>query len=177
MRILLLFCIPLFLSSLTGCTMLKQPIFSPEPCPPKLPCGEVCEPEYDPIAACSVEGQLTTAAKSIERSLFVLAAAKESDSPPVLLTAPLITPEGGMGNTADIDWTGPIGPLVEKIAAMTDYRVKVLGNEPAIPIIVTITAKRGVIAEILQNASFQVARRAHIVVFPCSRVIELRYIA
>jgi len=177
MRLLVFLAFSLFLSTLTGCTMLKQPIFLPEPCPPKLPCGEVCEPELDPIAACSVEGQLTTAAKSIERSLFTLASAQEAENPPILLTGPLITPEGGMGNTADIDWTGPIGPLVEKIACMTDYRVKVLGNEPAIPIIVTITAKRGVIAEILQNASFQVARRAHIVVFPCSRVIELRYVS
>lgn len=177
MRLLVLFCVSILVLSLTGCTMLKQPIFEPEPCPEKLPCGEVCEPNFDPIAACSVEGQLTTAAKSIERSLFVLAAAKESESAPVLMTAPLITPEGGMGNTADIDWTGPIGPLVEKIARMTDYRVKVLGNEPGIPIIVTVVAKRAVIAEILQNASFQVTRRAHIVVFPCSRVIELRYIS
>ena len=28
----------------------------------------------------------------------------------------------------------------------------------------------------LQNASFQAGRRAHILVFPCNRVIELRYL-
>jgi defect-in-organelle-trafficking protein DotD len=58
---------------------------------------------------------------------------------------------------------------------MTDYRLKVLGTEPAIPVLVSITARRGVIAEILQNAAFQAQKRAHVMVFPESRVIELRY--
>lgn len=164
--------------TLTGCSVIRPPVEDPTVCPrPKLPCEETCYPEVDPISACSTEGQLVAAAKSIEKSLHTLAAAEEAESPPILRTAPLVTPEGGMGNTADIDWAGPIAPLLDRIARMTDYRVKILGNEPAIPIIVTITAKRTVIAEILQNASFQAGRRAHIVVSPSTRVIELRYLS
>lgn len=164
--------------TLTGCSVLRPPINDPTVCPkPKLPCEETCSPEVDPTSACSVEGQLVSAAKSIEKSLHTLAAAQEAESPPILRTAPLVTPEGGMGNTADIDWTGPLAPLIDKIARMTDYRLKILGNEPAIPIMITITAKRAVIAEILQNACFQAGRRAHIVVYPSTRVIELRYLS
>ena len=104
------------------------------------------------------------------------AAAQEAESPPIINTAPLITPEGGMGGRVDIDWTGPVAPLIEKIAKMTNYRVKFLGNEPAIPIIVTVAARNTVLAEIMQNASFQAGKRAHILVFPDNHVIEVRYL-
>lgn len=144
----------------------------------KVVCKESCNPE-PPLPACSnadIQNDLIVAANSIERSLYVLAAAQEAESPPIINIAPLITPEGGMGGKVDIDWTGPVAPLVEKIAKMTDYRVKILGNEPAIPIIITIAAQDTMIAEILQNASFQSGKRAHILVFPDNHVIEVRYL-
>lgn len=125
----------------------------------------------------SVETQLLAAAQSIEESLNTLAAAEKAENAPILNVDPLITPEGGMGGLADVDWSGPIGPLVDKIANMTNYRVKVLGNDPPIPVLVTISAKRAVIADILQNASFQAGKRAHILVFPDSRLIEIRYLS
>lgn len=122
-----------------------------------------------------VEQELITAAKKIETSLALLASAQEESNVPLLNTAPLITPEGGMSGTADIDWTGPIEPLVRKLADLTDYKVKVLGNTPAIPIIVSISEDCAVIADILKNAGMQAGKRANIVVFPANRVIEIRY--
>lgn len=122
-----------------------------------------------------VEQELVTAAKKIETSLSLLASAQEDNNVPLLNTAPLITPEGGMSGTADIDWTGPIEPLVRKLADMTDYKVKVLGNSPSIPIVVSISQEAAVIADILKNAGMQAGRRANLVVFPANRVIEIRY--
>jgi defect-in-organelle-trafficking protein DotD len=123
----------------------------------------------------SIEEQLITSAKSIEKSLANLAASQEMNNIPVLNTAPLITPEGGMGHTADIDWTGPIEPLLQKIAAMTNYNLKVLGSPSPIPIIISITQTKAIIADILKNASLQAGKRVNIVVFPANRIIELRY--
>ena len=114
-------------------------------------------------------------AQSIEQSLGTLALNQETNNPPLINTAPLITPEGGMGGKADIDWSGPIEPLLEKIALMSDYQVKLLGNPPAIPIIVTVHQRGAVIADILKNASLQAGKRANVMVFPASRVIEIRY--
>lgn len=122
-----------------------------------------------------VEQELVAAAKKIETSLALLANSREDNVVPLLNTTPLITPEGGMGGTADIDWTGPIEPLVRKLANMTDYKVKVLGNSPAIPVIVSISQDCAVIADILKNAGMQAGKRANIVVFPANRVIEIRY--
>ena len=183
----------------SGCTVLRNPNGPTGPCgepcegpgpkctpshpclkpdcicenpPPKIPC--VIPPKRETVCQ-TVDEQLLWAASSIEQSLFVLAAAEKIDNPPILNTAPLITPEGGMGGFIDIDWTGPIGPFVEKIAKMTCYRVKTLGNEPAIPVVISLAVKHAIIAEVLQNASFQAGRRVNILVFPSNRVIEVRY--
>lgn len=122
-----------------------------------------------------VEQELIAAAKTIEASLALLARTQEENNIPLLNTAPLVTPEGGMGGTVDIDWTGPIEPLVQKLANMTDYRLKVLGNTPAIPIIVSISQDKAIIADLLKNAGMQAGKRANIVVFPANRIIEIRY--
>ena len=125
----------------------------------------------------NVEAELLATAQSIEQSLSTLAAAEKAENAPILNTSQLITPEGGMGGTADVDWSGPLIPLVEKIAEMSDYRLKVLGSEPSIPIFISVNAKRAVIADILQNASLQAGKRASILVFPSTRIIEVRYIS
>ncbi len=122
-----------------------------------------------------VEQQLIASAKTIETSLAMLARHQDDNNVPLLNTAPLVTAEGGMGFTADIDWTGPVEPLIRKIADMADYKLKVLGTTPAIPIIVSISQNQAVIADILKNAGMQSGKRANIVVFPANRVIELRY--
>ena len=122
-----------------------------------------------------IEKQLVETARSIERSLALLAMTQEANNPPLLNTAPLVTPEGGMGITATIDWSGPLGSLVKRIADMTDYKVKILGNEPQIPIIVSITQNKAIVADLLKNASLQAGKRANIIVFPANRIIEIRY--
>ena len=124
----------------------------------------------------ALEQDLLRAAQSIERSLTTLASAQEAKSPPVIRTAALVTPEGGMGGKIDVDWVGPLFPLLNRIAELTHYRIKVLGREPALPIIVTVCQKGAIIADVLQNASFQAGVRAKILVFPENKVIELRYL-
>lgn len=122
-----------------------------------------------------ISEQLISSARSIEKSLATLAASQETNNIPVLNTIPLITNEGGMGASADIEWTGPIEPLLEKICSMTNYNLKIMGNAPSIPIIVSITQEKAIIADILKNACLQAANRASIVVFPASKIVELRY--
>ncbi len=186
MRIIYIFLITVTYLSITACTVLRPPPSTSTPTcaealtPTTSDCGNktrCSKSKPDPISAETVQEQLILTAQSIEQSLAVLAAAEEVDGPPIIKTAALVTPEGGMGGTADIDWTGPVGPLLYQLANITDYRLKTLGTEPAIPIIVSIAGKCLVIADILQNASLQTAKRAHILVFPENRLIELRYLS
>ncbi len=156
--LLVLFTSLLFLLATTGCTVLKKP--------KRTKHGREE----------SVQTQLLMAAESIEKSLNILASAEKAKSPPVLETTPLKSPEGGMGGFVDMEWSGPIGPLVEKIADLTGYRAKILGKEPAIPVLVSIHAEKTPIADVLQNASLQAGKRALIMVFPHDRAIEVRYL-
>lgn len=124
----------------------------------------------------AMEKALLETARSIEKSLGTLAAAQDYKSPPLVNTTPLVTAEAGLGHTADVDWTGPVAQLLERIADVSHYRFKVLGKEPVIPVLVSINAQRAALADIIQNAGLQVGRRAQIMVFAKERVIELRYL-
>ena len=122
-----------------------------------------------------VEQQLIMAAGSIDASLRELAHTKKTHTLPGLNTAPLITPEGGMGGLIDINWIGPVVPLVKKLADTSGYKIKVLGKEPAIPAVVSISQKNIMVADVLKDAMLQLGRKATIMVYPTNRIIELRY--
>lgn len=124
-----------------------------------------------------VEYQLMKSALSVEDSLRTLAATQEVYAKNAINTDILITPQGGMGQLASIDWSGAIEPLLEKIAEMTNYRVKVFGPMPHIPVIVSVSCRERMIADILKDAGLQAGKRANLVVYPTSRIIELRYTA
>lgn len=123
-----------------------------------------------------VDRQLQKVALSVEDSLKTLALTQQAYAKEPINTDILVTPEGGMGGSTSVDWSGPIEPLLEKIATLTRYRVKVLGPIPAVPVIITLAARDRVIADVLKDAGIQAGNRANLVVYPSSRVIELRYI-
>lgn len=123
-----------------------------------------------------IDKQLKRTALSVEDSLRTLALTQQVYAKEPINTDILITPQGGMGGITNIDWAGPIEPLLEKIGSMTNYRVKVLGPLPAVPIIVTLTGRDRVIADILKDTGIQAGKRANLVVYPTNRIIELRYI-
>jgi len=127
-------------------------------------------PPPDPIST-----SLAEAGYSVSRSLVDLAETAQASHPVPDVGPPPNPASYGMAGLATIDWSGPIEPLVRQIAKVSNYRVRVLGTCPAIPILVTIYDKNRMIADILRDVGFQAGRRATLVVYPESRVIELRY--
>ena len=123
----------------------------------------------------SIRPQLEIIASSIEHSLLTLAETQEPYQNQAINTAPLITNAGGMGGTVTLDWSGPIEPLLQKVASYTQYKVKVLGNEPAVAVIVSVTGKKMLVADVIKSAGLQAGKRANIVVYPTTKIIELRY--
>jgi len=91
------------------------------------------------------------------------------------LSRPINPARYGMANLASVDWIGPVEPLLQKIAAVTHYRLRVIGRSPPVPVIVTIDVNDKPIADILRNATYQAAKRANVLVYPRTKVIELRY--
>ncbi|MEO8402298.1 MAG: type IVB secretion system lipoprotein DotD [Gammaproteobacteria bacterium] len=118
---------------------------------------------------------LAEASYAVSRSISGLSETAQASHPMPRLDPPPNPESYGMAGLSSVDWSGPVEPLVRQIARATNYRVNVLGRPPAIPVIVTIYAKNMMIADILRDVGYQCGRRATVVVFPESRVIELRY--
>ena len=121
------------------------------------------------------ETSLAEASYSVSRSVSDLAETAQAAHPsPNIPPAP--SPASyGMGGLTSIDWSGPVQPLLEQIAKAADYRTRVLGTPPAIPILVTVYQKNTMLGDILRDVGYQCGRRASVTVYPESRVIELRY--
>lgn len=118
---------------------------------------------------------LAEASYSVSRSITDLSETAQA-AHPLAKIEPAPNPASyGMSQLTSVDWSGPIEPLVRQIAKTAGYRVTVLGTPPAIPVLVTMYDKNLMLADVLQNAGYQCGRRANIVVFPESRVIELHY--
>jgi defect-in-organelle-trafficking protein DotD len=124
----------------------------------------------DPAAA-----TLAEAATSVSKSLVSLNELQAATTPLPPNYQPPNPASYGMSNLVTIDWNGPIEPLLTQIADATGYHVNTLGKPPAIPIIVTVIAKNKPIGDVLRDAGYQCADKAEVVVFPKTRVIELRY--
>ena len=120
--------------------------------------------------------KLTETAESVSRSLKELAEISRTLHPQTRLPSPVDANMIGMGQLASIDWSGPVAPLVKKIAQATNYKLRVLGTSPAIPILISITAKDTPLADILRDAAFQCGNKVNIVTYPASKIIELRYV-
>lgn len=81
----------------------------------------------------------------------------------------------GLGKRVFIDWTGPVESLMKEVADYSDYKFKVVGVAPAIPVIVNVVHSDIEIGDIVRTAHLQSKERADIVIYPKSKTIEIRY--
>lgn len=121
------------------------------------------------------ETSLVEASYSVSQSVVDLSETAQAAHPMPKLAPPPSPHSYGMDMLTSIDWSGPVEPLLQQIAKTADYRVRTLGTSPAIPVIITTYAKNEMLGDILRDIGYQCGRRASVVVFPESRVIELRY--
>jgi defect in organelle trafficking protein DotD len=119
--------------------------------------------------------KLIHAADSVDQSLQQLFELEAAAHPNLKLPAELDAKKAGLTARTTLSWTGPILPLLKKIASSVHYKVRVLGKDPAIPIIVALNKRNTPVADILRNLQFQVERYAEVTINAKTRVIELRY--
>ena len=126
-----------------------------------------------PMSSDHASIQIAEAARSVSRSMHELARIQEQATPPV---KPLLNPEKfGMRQSASIDWSGPVEPLLKRISHSLNYRLRVLGPAPAVPVIITMNAESKPMGSILRDIDYQASHKAHVAVYPRERVLELRY--
>lgn len=138
-----------------------------------------CTPKYPPLPPKIATNdhasiKLAEAASSVSESMAELARIEEATKkvPPKNLVDP---EHAGTNAIATLVWSGPVGEAVEELAKKINYRVRVLGTPPAVPVIVTINKELVPIGVLLRDIDYQSGHKAKVTVYPRQRVIELRY--
>lgn len=120
--------------------------------------------------------ELAESSISVSKSLQQLAEIEAANSKKTTLPPPENPSKIGMAQVTSIDWTGPIEPLLIRIAKVSHYKLHIIGAKPSIPVIVSITASNTPMANILRDAKFQSQKQVTIALYPRKRILELRYL-
>ncbi|WP_133130949.1 type IVB secretion system lipoprotein DotD [Legionella yabuuchiae] len=154
-RIVIILLTTLLLASCHNRVMLKKPPFN--------------EPSDDATI------KLAEAANSVSRSMLEMARVEKDIRPPAKDNVLTIPNAYNLQARASVDWSGPIAEITERIAKSAHYRLRILGKEPAIPVLISMNVKDESLAEILRDIDYQAGDKAYIHVYPNSQVVELRY--
>ena len=130
-------------------------------------------PNNDPSDDASIK--LAEAAGSVSDSMMQMARVEKVIKPPTKDNALTIPSAYNLQARASVDWSGPVEELTQRIAKTAHYRFRVLGKEPSVPVLVSLTVEDVSLAEILRDIDYQAGKKASIHVYPNSQVVELRY--
>lgn len=122
----------------------------------------------------SVSAMLADAADRAASSLETLAAVEYARSPGVAVSniadAP---PELRRGIT--VNWVGPVEPIAKTLAERAGYNFLAIGNQPPIPVVVSLDVQNRPLVEVLRDLGLQLGMRADIKVDAERRVVEIHY--
>ncbi|HAF87666.1 MAG TPA: hypothetical protein DCG13_03795 [Legionellales bacterium] len=119
--------------------------------------------------------KLAEAASSISESMYEIAKVEKVIYPEHKGNSKNIPNTYALQTRASVDWASPVEELTKKIAHAAHYRFRVLGQEPAIPVLVSLSVKDQNLADILRNIDYQAGSKAMLRVYPKTQVVELRY--
>lgn len=119
--------------------------------------------------------KLAEAANAVSDSMLEMARVEKVITPPTKDNTLTIPNTANLQTRASVDWSGPISELTDRIARAAHFRLRVLGQEPPLPVLISLNLKDQSLAEILRDIDYQAGNKASIHVYPHSQVIELRY--
>ncbi|CAM2917938.1 type IVB secretion system lipoprotein DotD [Legionella worsleiensis] len=119
--------------------------------------------------------KLAEAAVSVSDSMLEMARIEKVITPPGKDNTLTIPNAYNMQARASVDWSGPIEELTARVAKAAHFKLRVLGQVPAVPVLISLSLKDVSLAELLRNIDYQAGKKANIHVYPNSQVVELRY--
>ena len=143
-----------FVIGLAGCAHIPPP--NP-PAPPVRP----------------ISGALTRSAHQISRAWTVLDEENAAVHPPVQQVQPILPRE--LTQQVNFPWNGPLLPLVHKLALMAGYKLRVYGNAPTAPIVVTLHGQH-TLFEAFRIVGEQAGRLADLRLNATNKTVEVRYV-
>lgn len=127
----------------------------------------VVEPE-------NVTMRLAQAADRASNALDTLAAIEQvrtpTDLPPLAASAP---PE--LRRSVTVNWIGPAEPIAKQLADRASYVLKVTGNVPETPVIVSLNVRNQPVIETMRDLGLQLGGRAELKVDANLKAVELHY--
>ena len=140
-------------------------------------CGSTAMYKKPPYNAPSDDAsiKLAEAANSVSDSMLEMARVEKVIRPPNKDNILTIPNSYNLQARASVDWSGPIEEVTARVAKAAHFRIRVLGKEPAVPVLVSLNSKDQSLAEILRDIDYQAGKKAFIHVYPNSQVVELRY--
>lgn len=127
------------------------------------------------VTDAQAQAQIAEAATEIGHSMQELSAVQMTVHPPTPIGKRYDPRVIGMNKMASFDWTGPVEPALKSIAQATNYKLRVIGRPPIIPVFISVNANNVPIYDVLRDITYQVVMKADIALYPKSRIIELRY--
>lgn len=125
--------------------------------------------EPDPLSL-----RLAAAVDKASGALETLASVEQARNPGAAIQAVPYAPQE-LRRTMTVNWTGPIEPIVQRLADRAGYEMQVNGDVPPAPVVVTLTARQKMVIDVLRDLGLQAGTRADVVVDPERRVVELNY--
>lgn len=119
--------------------------------------------------------KLAEAANAVSDSMLQMARVEKVITPPTKDNTLTIPSAYNLQTRASVDWSGPIAEITRRIAKAAHFRLRILGKEPAVPILISLNVQDESLAEILRDIDYQAGKKAYIHVYPNSQVVELRY--
>lgn len=119
--------------------------------------------------------KLAEAAVSVSDSMLEMAKVEKIITPPHRDNTLTIPNAYNMQARASVDWSGPIEELTARISKAAHYKLRILGQAPSVPVLISLNIKDESLAEILRDIDYQAGKKAYIHVYPNSQVVELRY--
>lgn len=123
-----------------------------------------------------VSGMLAEAADRASIALETLAAIEQSKSPNVKTTPPPmenIPPE--LRRAVTVSWVGPVEQITKRMADRAGYKFMILGDQPPVPVVVSLNVENRPILDILRDLGLQMGQRADIKVDGPRRMVEIHY--
>lgn len=137
------------------------------PLPPQTQNQIAVEPDSVALRLASAVDRASTALETL--------AATEQKRAPMVTPDPIPNAPVQLMRTVTLEWTGPIENLAQKLADRASYRFQIQGDEPPVPVIVTVKAVEKPVIEVLRDIGLQAGHRANVIVDAQNQLIEIDY--
>ena len=121
-----------------------------------------------------ISAMLAQSADRASRSLEQLAAIEQTRTPNASV-APVSNAPRELRRAITINWVGPAETVTKQMADRASYQFRVLGEQPSVPVVVSLDKDNARIIDVLRDIGLQLGARADVKVDAQAKIVELQY--